>query len=73
MAAQKGCTASQLALAWLLAQGDHIVPIPGTKRLERVQENLGAMQVSLSEDDLAEIERISPKGFAAGARYPGLT
>lgn len=72
MAAQKGCTAAQLSLAWLLAQGDHIVPIPGTKRVGRVQENLGALQVSLSEDDLAEIERISPKGFAAGARYPGL-
>lgn len=71
MAEQKGCTAAQLGLAWLLAQGDHIVPIPGTKRLERVQENIGALQVSLSEDDLAAIERISPKGVAAGARYPG--
>jgi aryl-alcohol dehydrogenase-like predicted oxidoreductase len=70
MAAQKGCTAAQLGLAWLLAQGDHIVPIPGTKRLERVQENVGALHVSLSADDLAEIERISPKGFASGARYP---
>ncbi|WP_419961794.1 aldo/keto reductase [Psychrobacillus sp. BM2] len=71
LATQKGCTAAQLGLAWLLAQGDHIVPIPGTKRLERVQENLGALQVALTEEDLAEIERISPKGFAAGARYPG--
>ncbi|MCD9025247.1 aldo/keto reductase [Cohnella sp. NL03-T5] len=56
-------------MAWLLAQGDHIVPIPGTKRLERVQENIGALQISLTEDDLAEIERISPKGSAAGGRF----
>ncbi|NHN31894.1 aldo/keto reductase [Paenibacillus agricola] len=71
MAAQKGCTAAQLGLAWLLAQGEQIVPIPGTKRLDRVQENLGALQVSLSAGDLAEIERISPKGTAAGSRFPG--
>jgi aryl-alcohol dehydrogenase-like predicted oxidoreductase len=71
MAAQKGCTAAQLGLAWLLAQGEQIVPIPGTKRLDRVQENLGALQVSLSADDLAQIERISPKGIAAGSRFPG--
>ncbi|MHB0881901.1 aldo/keto reductase [Paenibacillus sp. SEL1] len=71
LAAQKGCTSAQLGLAWLLAQGDHIVPIPGTKRLERVRENLGALQISLSEAELQEIERISPKGFAAGSRYPG--
>ncbi|MGF7047647.1 aryl-alcohol dehydrogenase-like predicted oxidoreductase [Paenibacillus sp. DS2015] len=69
MAARKGCTSAQLALAWLLAQGDFIVPIPGTKRLDRVQENLGALQVSLSEEDFAEIERISPKGSAAGGRF----
>lgn len=71
MAVQKGCTASQLTLAWLLSQGTQIVPIPGTKRLNRVQENLGALRVSLSEADLDEIERISPKEIAAGARYPG--
>ncbi|MEC0232001.1 aldo/keto reductase [Paenibacillus alba] len=71
MAAQKGCTAAQLGLAWLLAQDDYIVPIPGTKKLSRVQENLGALQITLSADDLAEIEHISPKGFASGARYPG--
>jgi len=73
MALQKGCTTSQLALAWLLTQGDQIVPIPGTKRLDRVEENLGALQVFLTEDDLAEIERISPKGIALGARYPGVS
>ncbi|ASA24248.1 aldo/keto reductase [Paenibacillus donghaensis] len=71
MAAQKGCSISQLALAWLMAQGEDIVPIPGTKRLERVQENLGALEVVLTPADLAEIERISPKGMAAGGRFPG--
>lgn len=69
MASQKGCTPAQFSLAWLLAQGEQIVPIPGTKRLDRVQENLGALQVTLSADDLAEIERISPKGVAAGGRF----
>jgi Predicted oxidoreductases (related to aryl-alcohol dehydrogenases) len=69
MAALKGCTPAQLSLAWLLAQGEQIVPIPGTKRLDRVQENLGALQVTLTADDLAEIERISPKGVAAGSRF----
>ncbi|VTR62811.1 aldo/keto reductase [Actinobacillus pleuropneumoniae] len=69
MASQKGCTPAQLSLAWLLAQGEQIVPIPGTKRLDRVQENLGALQVTLSADDLAEIERISPKNVAAGSRF----
>lgn len=72
LAMQKGCSASQLALAWLLEKGEHIVPIPGTRSLERVHENLGALQVSFTNDELAEIERISPKGFAAGGRYPGL-
>lgn len=69
-AARKGCKPSQLALAWLLAQGEQIVPIPGTKHLDRVRENLGALEVTLSAEELAEIERISPKGAAAGARYP---
>lgn len=69
-AVRKSCTPSQLVLAWLLAQGEQIVPIPGTKRLERVRENLGALDVTLSGEELAEIERISPKGAAAGARYP---
>lgn len=69
MAKQKGCTSAQLALAWLLAQGEYIVPIPGTKRLDRVQENLGALQVILSKEDLREIEHISPKGSAAGGRF----
>ncbi|MDQ0061708.1 aryl-alcohol dehydrogenase-like predicted oxidoreductase [Paenibacillus harenae] len=69
LAAQKGCTPAQLGLAWLLSQGEQIVPIPGTKQLDRVQENLGALRVALTTDDLAEIERISPKGVAAGNRF----
>jgi aryl-alcohol dehydrogenase-like predicted oxidoreductase len=69
MAMQKGCTTAQLALAWVLAQGDQIVPIPGTKYLDRVKENLGALQVTLSDEDLTEIERISPKGVASGSRF----
>ncbi|ANS77340.1 aldo/keto reductase [Paenibacillus yonginensis] len=69
MATEKGCTPAQLSLAWLLAQGERFVPIPGTKRLERIQENLGAIKVKLTADDLAEIERISPKGVAAGSRF----
>lgn len=69
LAAEKGVSPAQLGLAWLLAQGEQIVPIPGTKSLERVRENLGALEVQLSADDLAEIERISPKGVAAGGRF----
>lgn len=69
MASRKGCTSAQLALAWLLAQGDFIVPIPGTKRIDRLKENLGALQVQLTQADIEEIERISPKGSAAGGRF----
>jgi aryl-alcohol dehydrogenase-like predicted oxidoreductase len=69
MASKKGCTSAQLALAWLLAQEDFIVPIPGTKRIDRVKENLGALQVQLTPTDFEEIERISPKGTAAGGRF----
>jgi len=69
LAAQKGFTPAQLGLAWLLAQGERIVPIPGTKRLDRVRENLGALEIELTAEDLAEIEQISPKGAAAGGRF----
>jgi aryl-alcohol dehydrogenase-like predicted oxidoreductase len=65
----KGITPGQLALAWLLAQGDDIVPIPGTKRREYLQENAGATDVTLTEDDLASIEKAMPRGSAAGERY----
>lgn len=71
MAKQKGWTVSQLALAWLLGKGEHIVPIPGTRNLERVHENIGALQVSLSDDEMNQIDRISPQGIAAGSRFPG--
>jgi aryl-alcohol dehydrogenase-like predicted oxidoreductase len=70
LAAKKSCTPGQLALAWLLAQGDDIVPIPGTKRKERMIENIGALSVKLSADDLAQIAKAIPAGAAAGLRYP---
>lgn len=69
MAGKKGCTPSQLALAWLLSQGDDIVPIPGTKKRKYLEENAGAVEVSLSKQELAEIESIAPKDIAAGQRY----
>jgi aryl-alcohol dehydrogenase-like predicted oxidoreductase len=65
----KGITPGQLALAWLLAQGDDIVPIPGTKRREYLEENAGAASVTLTEDELASIEEALPRGSAAGERY----
>lgn len=70
IAAAKGCTASQLALAWVLARGDDIVPIPGTKRRAYLEENIAAVKVELTPDDLARIEEIAPQGVAAGERYP---
>jgi aryl-alcohol dehydrogenase-like predicted oxidoreductase len=70
LAIQKGCTASQLALAWVLAQGEGIVPIPGTKRAEYLKENLAAADVELTAEDLATIDRLAPRGAAAGGRYP---
>jgi aryl-alcohol dehydrogenase-like predicted oxidoreductase len=69
MAQEKGCTPAQLALAWVLAQGRDIVPIPGTKRRKYLEENLRALDVGLSDDDLARIDRIMPRGAATGARY----
>jgi len=70
LAARKNCTASQLALAWVLAQGDHIFPIPGTKRIKYLEENAGALNVSFTENELQDIDNIAPKGIAAGLRYP---
>jgi len=70
MAQQKGCTPGQLALAWLLAQGKDIVPIPGTKRRARIDENLKALEVKLSADDLKRISEAAPPGAGAGTRYP---
>lgn len=70
MAKEKGYTPSQLALAWLLAQGDDIVPIPGTKRRQYLEENVGAVSVTLSQEDIRLIDEIAPVGVAAGTRYP---
>jgi len=67
---EKGSTPAQLALAWLHAQGTDVVPIPGTKSRGRLEENIGAIGVSLSPADLARIEAVAPKGFTAGPRYP---
>jgi aryl-alcohol dehydrogenase-like predicted oxidoreductase len=69
IAKEKGITPSQLALAWVLAQGNDIAPIPGTKRRTYLEENIGATKVHLSKSDLARIEEVAPKGFAAGGRY----
>ncbi|HZS68118.1 MAG TPA: aldo/keto reductase [Burkholderiales bacterium] len=70
MAAEKKCTPAQLVLAWLLAQGKDIVPIPGTKRKQRVDENLDALEVRLSAADVKHISDIAPPGAGAGLRYP---
>ena len=70
MAAEKGCSPGQLALAWVLARGDYIVPIFGTKRRVYLEENIAALEVELSVEDLEEIEKIAPRGVAAGTRYP---
>jgi aryl-alcohol dehydrogenase-like predicted oxidoreductase len=69
LAAEKGCTAAQLALAWVLAQGPHIVPIPGTRQVRRLDENLGALDVRLSDADLREVDAVFPVGATAGPRY----
>jgi aryl-alcohol dehydrogenase-like predicted oxidoreductase len=69
MARDKGCTTSQLALAWVLAQGGDIVPIPGTKQRKYLEENVGALAVALTPDELARIDRAFPVGAAAGTRY----
>jgi aryl-alcohol dehydrogenase-like predicted oxidoreductase len=69
IAREKGITPSQLALAWVLAKGDDMVPIPGTKRRKYLEENVAATAVQLSNSDLARIEEVAPKGFAAGGRY----
>ena len=73
LAAGRGCTPGQLALAWLLHQGEDVVPIPGTKRIVYLEENVGALDVELSEDDLREIEEVAPVGVAAGDRYADMS
>ncbi|MGZ4660711.1 MAG: aldo/keto reductase, partial [Arthrobacter sp.] len=73
LADRKQCTPGQLALAWLLAQGEHIVPIPGTKKRERLHENLGAVDVELTQDELQLLDELAPAGSTAGARYPNMS
>jgi len=70
LAAEKGVTPAQLALAWVLAQGDHIVPIPGTKRVKTLEENAAAVDVVLTPEDLRRIEEVFPADAVAGTRYP---
>jgi aryl-alcohol dehydrogenase-like predicted oxidoreductase len=70
LAERKGVTAGQLALAWVLGRGQDIVAIPGTTRPERVDENLGALDVAFTDDEIAQLDQIAPAGAAAGARYP---
>ncbi|MBA3519791.1 MAG: aldo/keto reductase [Rhizobiales bacterium] len=70
IAREKGCTKAQIALAWVLAQGDDIAPIPGTRHVSRLEENAGALKVRLSEQDLQRIDAAFPRGAAAGERYP---
>jgi aryl-alcohol dehydrogenase-like predicted oxidoreductase len=69
MARDKGCTAAQLALAWVLSQGDDVVPIPGTRHINYLDDNIGALEVKLSEADLKRLDEILPPGAAAGERY----
>ena len=70
IAREKSCTPSQLALAWVLAQGEDIIPIPGTKRRKYLEDNAGALDVTLTREDLRMLEEVFPKGAAAGPRYP---
>jgi aryl-alcohol dehydrogenase-like predicted oxidoreductase len=73
IAAEKGVTSSQLALAWVLAQGEDIVPIPGTKRVKYVEQNAAAVDLALTPEDLGRIEEVFPLGAAAGERYPDMS
>jgi len=69
LAEDKHCTAAQLALAWVLTRGEHVVPIPGTRRIAALEENIAALEVTLSATELAEIDAIFPPHAAEGARY----
>jgi aryl-alcohol dehydrogenase-like predicted oxidoreductase len=73
LAAEKGVTPGQLAIAWVLAQGDDVVPIPGTKRIAYLEENLGAADVELTAEDLRQIDEVAPKGAALGDRYADMS
>ncbi len=71
IAKEKNCTPAQLAIAWVMAQRDFIIPIPGTKKLKYLEENSGATDISLSEEDLKRLDEAAPAGFTKGQRYPG--
>jgi aryl-alcohol dehydrogenase-like predicted oxidoreductase len=73
IAAEKGVTPSQLALAWVLHRGDDIVPIPGTKHVKYLEENVRALDVQLTDEEMSRIEEVAPKGVAAGERYPDMS
>ena len=73
IAAEKGVSAGQLALAWVLAQGEDVVPIPGTKRLSYLEQNVAAVEIELSEEDLRRIDEVAPRGAAAGERYADMS
>jgi aryl-alcohol dehydrogenase-like predicted oxidoreductase len=73
IARSKGVTPAQLAIAWVLSQGDDIVPIPGSKSIGHLEENIAAADIELTPDDLAKIDEVAPKGAAAGDRYPSMT
>ena len=70
LAKKKGCTAGQLTLAWLMAQGDDIIPIPGTKKIKYLEENLGALKIKLTADENAEIRKAVENAEVHGGRYP---
>ena len=73
IAADKDCTPGQLALAWVMAQGDDIVPIPGTKRRSYLEQNVEATEISLSDSELAASDEAAPRGAASGDRYPDMS
>ena len=70
LASKRGCTPAQLALAWVLGRGEHIVPIPGTKRRSRLEENTAAARITLADDEVRAIDELLPPTAIAGARYP---
>ncbi len=73
MAVEKNCTPAQLALAWVMARGEDIIPIPGTKKRKRLEENVGALQVTLTREDLNLLDEVFPPGVTAGARYADMS
>ena len=70
LAVEKGCTQAQLAIAWVLAQGEDVITIPGSKQIKHLEENISAEDVNLTAENLKDIEAILPSGIASGTRYP---